>query len=451
MRTKSIFFIILIILIGSGHGASSLARRADNASYRYLYTIQEESGQITLNAIILDENNTPSDITIQTFDVTRRLHQVISSPDGRWLAFATSPDAFDNQSNIYLVHLVDYEVIQLEREIFFPRTTEANINDHFQQFAWSSDSRLLAYISASKVYLYDVESHSSTPVVTGDMVAYRLLWSENSNNLVIFGEECIKSCAGFIRAYDNAGKLQTSLELYEVPTGFGAMSICSLGVSPDGITVSFTFLCDYSFLEAKKELFTASLTAPTDAVQITRFTDLGIRPPEAPAKYRFRFAVYQTQWLEGGKLLIGASFAQDSVENVHNQILVYDPSSDTQKILIDGKTFLETAINSNLIAFVLAEPQAYFSAANTEIALVELNNNLDVVDTYAGGCNLQWNPNEHILAYARASTNNFEPCLTRPRELVFIDIFDGTVAEYQLPETGQINVIGWVPNHMSEQ
>jgi hypothetical protein len=79
--------------------------------------------------------------------------------------------------------------------------------------------------------------------------------------------------------------------------------------------------------------------------------------------------------LEGGELLIGASFVQEAVESVHNQVSVYDPSSDTQKILIDGKTFLETAISSNLIAFVLAEPQAYFSAANTEIALVELNNN----------------------------------------------------------------------------
>lgn len=448
MLTRNVLFMILFTFGVYASEGFQIAHAQNDELYQFLYAVQDETVQVSLNMILSDGDGVLSEKTIYTFEELQKLHQVISSPDGEWIAIATVPNAFENQSRIYLLHLADLQVISIEREVHFPRTTEANITDDFQQFAWSNDSRLFAYISSSSVYLYDLQSQSGEQRKIESTGAQRLMWSPgDSNELIVFEEPCEGSCKGYIKVYDVEGQQATSVELYDVPTGFGVMSLCKLDASPDGSTISFTFLCDYSILEALKEVFMVPFDSQAGLEQLTDFTVSGIQPPDAPAEYRYRFAVYQTEWLEDDTVLIGVTFAQDSTDNVHSQIWLYNLDSETQEILVDGRTLLESALNNEYIALVSGAPRAYFSPDDTEVAVAQFDNNtLNVIETFSGGCRLHWNADGHTLAYTRGDTNNFQQCLTEANELVIVDILDDTIISYQFPDEGQIYTVGWISN-----
>lgn len=457
--------MLVVLVLGLSFTSSSEAQPAYQADPFYIYVSQDESGGVSIRKLTANASEVTSEL-IQTFAVEHSMVDAFLSPSREWVTILSSNEEYPNQNSIellYLINLKSGESISLDANIAFPHDLFdreflihagdfSKYQDRSQQVAWSSDSSFVAYIAdkdngTNEVHIYKLNERTNVILSNNDARFDRIFALNEPGTFATITQEC-NTCEASLEIYDISSlEKLNSYSIGHIPVEqFG---VCGLEASPDNQYVAFTQDCVYTYfaLETRKDIFLINL--PMSSLEsVTEFTLDGIHPPEAPPSISYRFGVYRSEWLSDNSLLIGATFLENSVDNIQSQILAYDPETDMLTVVLDNIMAQEWAIRNSNIAFVnveIAQIAYQYEIVNAQVNIAQIDNDqMNITHDFQGGCYLDWSNDGQMLAFGRSSTKEYSDCLLNPTQIVFANVSDGSEVAYDLQPYKRIIPLGWV-------
>lgn len=421
VRITIVFILATFILLPSQRVQS----QPQDVLYAYLELSGDGSGIV--RAVDPANPGTATDILTISGSAENTVANAYLSPTGEWLLVRFDGTA---GSSLRLYNLQTSEAVDVVTE-FAPAQRPLTLSpaNSPQHVAWSPDGNYVAvsYRAGAEgqgIYLYDVSLHSLSDLKPANINQYQLAWDSTSSHLATFGLTCdVNSCSRASLDVFDASSVTVfdSYDLGSLATGAAGQStvFCELAWSPDGQWFSFVRQCDGSALGSPREVYAVN-SATGAPIQLTTLT-----PTDVPPANSLFVASINTVWLDADTVLVSFDSQDSQLQTDANgnitEVLPGTFRTSTLSISIgtaqshvvtDKRLDDLTATSRDLLGYVFYtynnETMVVTDAA-VEIARYQ-GQSRNTIARGPAGCNLQWNQDATILAFAAQDAGSRHLC-----------------------------------------
>jgi hypothetical protein len=459
---KAILIVLVVICWGN---ATANAQH----TYRYGYIVVDGTNE-RMSLFTVDPYNLASQI-VMDIDILKpskaALRNVIPSPDGHWIVL---PYRTNEEDIIYMLNTQTQAISQIAHGGLANVVSAGSPTDVDQRFAWSPDSRYVAFSltnqqGAISLYLFSVAEHKLIRIAVTSVHYPRIAWSQDSTLLVIETSSCTQlECDANISTFDVDSEqvlatiklgafYPASVNLRDFYAAEPDKMICQLTVSPNKDFVAFVSICPGSrIIGSRREVYLWKVGLYRPA-KITRYTENLI----SKGTIAVPLAFYTLHWRAKETLLIGATYGGEGSGFL------------TQSVAVSATTLNQTLLSEHAIKFVAnagqqehliileSDIQSYYADPRKQV-LVRLHT-LDVMenmslqnieafsdkDNQNALCDIAISPNAQFIAYIQRAESR---CSGRAEKLTVMSLSTGEELSFDFPAFASVYnrviSVGWL-------